>query len=88
MSLQLENNEAYNDLLTYIKSKGIEASIAELFNDLLNYIKLKGIVINNNEDLDKAFREYLQKGSVSHFYLQVADDHQKKQFRKQLIKNL
>ena len=60
----------------------------EVTNDLIAFIKFKKIEINTSQDLDKAFRDYLINGSVSHWYLQKADDHQKKQFRKQLTKNL
>lgn len=57
-------------------------------NDLAKFIQFKNIEINSPEDLDKAFRDYLINGSATHFYLQVADDHQKKQFEKQIIKNI
>jgi len=57
-------------------------------NDLIKYINYKGVEINSPEDLDKAFRDYLLNGSASHYYLQTADDHQKKQFAKEITKNL
>ena len=60
----------------------------EVTNDLLKFIQSQKIEINSPEDLDKAFRNYLENGSASHFYLQTADDHQKKQFRKQIEKGL
>lgn len=53
-------------------------------NDLIKFIQFKNIKINSPEDLDSAFRDFLKKGSVAHFYLQVADDHQKLQFTKQI----
>lgn len=58
----------------------------EVKNDLVKFIQSQKIEISSPEDLDQAFRDYLIKGSASHFYLQTADDHQKKQFSKQLIK--
>ena len=58
----------------------------EVMTDLINYINFKKIEIVTNEDLDCAFRDYLENGSVAHWYLQKADDLQKKQFRKQIEK--
>lgn len=57
-------------------------------NDLAKFIQLKNIEIKNPEDLDSAFRDFLKNGSAARFYLQVADDHQKSQFAKQIIKNI
>ena len=60
----------------------------EVTNDLVKFIQSQKIEINSPEDLQIAFRDYLINGSASHFYLQTADDHQKKQFRKQLTKTI
>lgn len=58
----------------------LTASQIEVSTDLVKYIKAKNLVINTPEDLDQAFRDYLINGSASHFFLQTADEHQKKQF--------
>ncbi|MEN5308776.1 hypothetical protein ABE425_14765 [Chryseobacterium cucumeris] len=56
--------------------------------DLLKYIKSNNITINSPEDLSQAFRDYLIHGSASHFYLQTADEHQKKQFSNRIKSEL
>lgn len=66
----------------------LTAEQQEVVNDLAKFIQSQKIEINSPADLKEAFRDYLINGSVSHFYLQTADDHQKKQFRKQLTKQL
>ena len=43
----------------------------EVMRDLINYINFKKIEIVTNEDLDCAFRDYLENGSVAHWYLQL-----------------
>ena len=60
----------------------------EVTNDLVKFIQSQKIEISSPEDLTQAFRDYLIKGSASHFYLQTAGDHQKKQLRKQLTKTI
>lgn len=59
----------------------LTAEQTQVTGDLLKYIKSNGIEINSPDDLNEAFKAYLIHGSASHFYLQTADDHQKKQFR-------
>lgn len=66
----------------------LTADQTQVSNDLIKYIQAKQIVINSPEDLDKAFRAYLLEGSASHFYLQKANDHQKKQFSKRISTEL
>ena len=70
----LQNTESVQDLSKY----------TETIQDLANHIQFKNLDISTPEKLDFAFRDYLINGSVSHWYLQKADNHQKNHFIKKL----
>jgi hypothetical protein len=56
----------------------------EVMQELANFISLKGLVIENSNDMNKAFSMYLQS-NASHYYF-TCDEFEKENFINQLKK--
>jgi hypothetical protein len=54
----------------------------EVMQELANFISLKGLVIENSNDMNKAFSMYLQSNASNYYF--TCDDFEKENFINQL----